>query len=138
MSDLGQLATALGSLARLVPGSAVLVGVGWATVDTDRTLADLAPDGDLTFGPALDEPALGASARVAWSGGTAILVLEPSTEGRLAAALARRGEGIACFYVAGSEPTGSSRLTALGRPGRILAHDRPWGPYVLLVDPVAG
>jgi len=135
MTDLGQLVTALGSLARLVPASAGLVGVGWATVDTDRSLRDLVTDGSLTFGPAVSEPALGARARVAWSGSTAILVLEPSTEGRLAAALARRGEGIACLYVAGPEPTGSTRITALGRPGRILPHDRPWGPYVLLVDP---
>jgi len=136
MTDLGQLATALASLSRLVPVSTALVGVGWATVDTDRTLADLAA-ASLAFGPVVDETALGATARVAWSGATAIVVLEPSTEGRLAAALARRGEGIACLYVSGPDATGSARVTALGRPGRLLPHDRPWGPFVLLVDPAA-
>ena len=135
MSDLGQLATGLVSLARSVPASATLVGVGWAAVDTELSLSDLCDLESLTVGPSGVEPALGARARVAWSGGTAIVVLEPLTEGRLAAALARRGEGIACLYVSGPEATGTTRLTALGRPGRILPHDRPWGPYVLLVDP---
>jgi len=137
MTDLEQLVAGLGALARLVPEDATLVGVGWATVDTDRTLADLGDGTGLSFEPEADEPALGARARVAWSGRVAIVVLEPSTEGRLAAALARRGEGIVCLYVAGAAATGSGRRTALGRPGRILPHDRPWGPFVLLVDPAA-
>ena len=135
MTDLAQIATAVAALARLVPGGATLVGIGWATVDTERLLADLATTADLRFGPEVDEPTLGARARVAWSGGTAIVVLEPSTEGRLAAALARRGEGIACLYVAGAAASGAPRLTALGRRGRVLTHERPWGPFMILVDP---
>jgi hypothetical protein len=131
VSDLGQLASALASAARSGPGAPALVGVGWATVDAERTLVGL--DG-LQVAPETEEPSLGARAWVAWLGATAIVVLEPSTEGRLAAALARRGEGIACLYLAASGPTRSPRLTALG-PGRLLPHERPWGPFVLLVDP---
>ena len=138
MNDAGQLLGALGSLDRLVPDGARLVGVGWATVDLERTLAGLPDDGGATGAGAtdvVDEPALGARARVVSTHGTALVILEPSTEGRLAAALARRGEGIACLYVEGEAPI-SGRTTALARPGRLLPHDRPWGPFVILVGPL--
>jgi hypothetical protein len=61
------------------------------------------------------------------------MVLEPFTEGRLAGWLARNGEGEAAIYVevtderaiepsgAGREAASRSRMTALGRPGRIAA-----------------
>lgn len=139
MNDAGQLLAALGSLGREVPNGARLVGVGWATVDLERTLAGL-PGATGTSDPVggadllVDEPALGARARVVAAGGLALVVLEPSTEGRLAAALARRGEGIACLYVEGDRPVGG-RQTALGRSGRLLPHDRPWGPFVILLGP---
>jgi hypothetical protein len=142
MTDLARLVEAFAPLARLAPGGARLAGLGWATVDTDRTLADLAgsaPLGDAVAGGAAwavaGEPTLGARARVLSLGALALVVLEPDTEGRLAAALARRGEGIACLYLAADAPTGATRPTALGRPGRLLPHDRPWGPFVILVDP---
>lgn len=135
MNDAGQLLGALASLGRLVPDGARLVAVGWATVDLERTIAGLPDGGGGAIGPEVDEPALGARARVVRPPGrVALVILEPSTEGRLAAALARRGEGVACLYVSGAaDPTGS-RVTALGVPGRLLPHDRPWGPFVLLVD----
>jgi hypothetical protein len=131
MSDAARLLTGLAALGRLVPEGARLVGVGWATVDLERTLAGL-PD-PWVAGPETEEPSLGARARVVRTGAVALVVLEPSTEGRLAAALARRGEGIACLYVAGEEPGAGRRATALGGEGRLLPHDRPWGPFVILV-----
>jgi hypothetical protein len=131
VNDAGQLLSGLAALGRLVPDGARLVGVGWATVDLDRTLAGL-PDPEAA-GPLTDEPSLGARARVVQAGSVALVVLEPSTEGRLAAALARRGEGIACLYVTGPAPLAGGRSTALGVPGRLLPHDRPWGPFTMLV-----
>lgn len=141
MTDLLRLVDAFGSLARLAPAGARLAGVGWATVDMERTLAALG--GPITAGAgdpdrpgaAAEEPALGARARVVRLGSVALVVLEPDTEGRLASALARRGEGIACLYLEAASATGATRPTALGRPGRLLPHDRPWGPFVVLVDP---
>jgi hypothetical protein len=75
-----------------------------------------------------------------------MLLLEPSTEGRLAAFLARHGEGVAAVYVqaAGLADTGGESL-----PGRLfdggsgrengplgaqrwLAGDR-WGPWLIAV-----
>jgi hypothetical protein len=108
-----------------------LLAVGWATVDIERTLADL---GATDAAPAADEALLGARAWRVHAGATTVLVLEPITEGRLAAALARRGEGICALYL-GSDGSreGVLRTTALGMPGRLLPHDQPWGPFVIEV-----
>jgi len=59
------------------------------------------------------------------------MVLEPSTEGPLAAALARRGEGVCALYVAVDDaPSRVWRTTALGPPGRLLPQ-APRGPFMI-------
>lgn len=128
MTDLGVLVRGLSALRAVeTPG---LVAVGWATVDLERTLDDLG----IEPGPVVDEPLLGARAHRIEAGAITVLVLEPTTEGRLAAALARRGEGIGALYVAASGSLGSTtRLTGLGVSGRLLPHDQPWGPFVIEV-----
>src|SRR5258705_7741820 len=72
----------------------------WATVEIERALADLGnrelgppPGGALT-----DDPLLGARVAIVSTGDTRIAIAEPSTEGRLAATLARHGEGPAGRY----------------------------------------
>lgn len=116
-----------------------VVGIGWATVEAERAILEL--DGALEAGePAavaadvrspwteLDrDPALGA--RV-WQRSVApppdrpmLVVLEPDTEGRVAASLARFGEGVAVVYL-GDGPAG---------PGRLVPSSKPWGPHVVLV-----
>jgi hypothetical protein len=142
--DLRALAAGLRAAERQVPAGLSLVGIGWGTVDLERTMEGLA---DLPFGPEVGEPLLGARARVAILGGVGLVVLEPTTEARLAAALARRGEGIVCLYVSdrpvapavppSASPAARSLRSALGRPGRVLPHDKPWGPYLVLVEPSA-
>ena len=75
-----------------------VIAVGWATVELDRAARELA--GALgsqpsSFGPTAGSEALGAyawSAPGALDGDAAVILLEPSTEGRLAAHLARHGE----------------------------------------------
>jgi hypothetical protein len=51
----------------------------------------------------------------------ALLLLEPSTEGRLAGWLARNSEGEAVRYVTGTTQSSDAqaRMTALGAPGVI-------------------
>jgi hypothetical protein len=115
---------------RLRSGDRV-VGLGWATVDTERTVVEAAPRMWESSGR---EPAVGASAVLTRIGDVALVVLEPDTEARLAAALARFGEGLCLAYVAGDGPGGMVRTTALGWPGRLRAHTHPWGPYVIAVD----
>ena len=116
-----------------------MVGLGWATVDTERTLADLATAREgardpLSWSEPTREAAVGASAVVARLDDVSVAVLEPDTEARLAASLARFGERLCVVYVDGVGPGGMLRPTALGVPGRLRAHDHPWGPFVIAVE----
>lgn len=134
MDDLPDLVAALAALAalsRTARGAPTLCAIGWATVDAERRIADL---GTVAFTPVGAEPSLGARAWVGRVGALDLVLLEPATEGRLAAALARRGEGLVALYVDGGDPAGDG-MTALGRPGRLLPHGRPWGPFVIAVSP---
>ena len=80
------------------------MAVGWATVDLERAVSELTRDLALpadSFTEAVDSVTLGARGRVAPAaidGETAVVILEPSTEGRLAAFLARHGEGPAAIW----------------------------------------
>ncbi len=85
-------------------------------------------------------------ARVASTGTLRLVLAEPATEGRLAATLARNGEGPAALYVA--VPPGRlgeirMHLVRLGEgprdgagpfgPQTLAWVRRPWGPHLLLV-----
>lgn len=116
--------------------SARLVGIGVATVDHERLAGELGLGG--LDGP-FDEPALGARGWRAVAG-SRLLLLEPSTEGRLAASLARLGEGPRVLYLtlgagAGPREAGDGRAsTGLGVLGVLLATATRWGPFAILVD----
>ncbi len=135
-----------------------LLGIGWATVDLGRSgeelgfaLASMPADeilgalarrclplpGHRPLGPALER----------------IVLLEPATEGRLAASLARHGEGLAALYFAlapqadalelelavrdWAEQGARSTVIGEGPYGReVAAADGPtWGPHIVLVQP---
>jgi hypothetical protein len=104
----------------------VPAAVGWATVDIDRLERDLRVAGILE-GQAADIGAidvLGATARrIDGSAfGVPVLLLEPVTEGRLAAGLARHAEG-PCAVLLGTGEDGPPILVA-GSP--------PTGPHLLV------
>jgi len=143
------------SAARLPDGAGRLVAVGWATVETDRAvdeLADALGIAPTSFHAALPSAALGASCLVLdvpLPGDVALAVLEPATEGRIAAGLARWDEGpLVAWYAAAepeSEPDGVDVATvpgvsaASGRvgpfgPERLVGRDPLTGPHRLLVD----
>jgi hypothetical protein len=146
-----------------------LAGVGWGTVELERAAEELsnafasarlpAPD----WAPAARDAHLGATAWVGatgWFGAEgaprgleapempAIVLLEPDTEGRLAATLARFDEGVAAIYL--EAPAASTSATAaspyafdaarvgaaapgpLG-PGRMVLARPAWGPHVIVV-----
>ena len=140
-----------------------IAGVGWATVELERSAGEL----DAAFHRAgMPKPAwepgtrdelLGASvwlSREWWptwgqDEAPAIVILEPDTEGRLAAALARSGEGVAAIYLAprlvdAGAPAETPRpidLARVGRPaagplgsGRLLLARPTWGPHVIVLD----
>ena len=83
----------------------------WQTVDVERTVAHLG----LPAEPIADDEVLGArGVLVRPPAEPPLVIVEPSTEGRLAAALARHGEGDAGTYVA---PAGRhGRRTRRGAP----------------------
>jgi hypothetical protein len=119
------------------------IAVGWATVELDRAAADLADVLGLApeaFAPAADSIALGARCRIATrvlAGGLSLVILEPVAEGRLAAALARLGEGPSVVW---SRRAPSSRVAAgAARPGpfgpeRLVSHAPRQSPIRLLLD----
>ena len=110
-----------------------VVAIGWATVDLERSAADL-PDISFDFAP--DDEAVAGRALIGHPGAVALVLLEPSTEGRLAATLARNGEGVAVIYEIsrGLPPDGPVKMTPLGRPGRLVDPAQRWGPYRIVVE----
>jgi hypothetical protein len=121
-----------------------LVAVGWATVDVDRAAAAW-PARDRRRLP--DDPDLGARA-FAIEGISEVVLLEPITEGRLAASLARFGEGPVVVYVrppsraatrsSGRDAGGEVRIDGGARAGpfgpqALVGRGRPFGPFVIAV-----
>jgi hypothetical protein len=143
---------------RTPDASLTLVGVAWSTVELDRAEADLEPwllatDPALGDGDAASDPHLGARVRcrraVALPGEVLVLA-EPSTEGRLAASLARDGEGPCALYLAPSGPLATWAVAARARgvtvsarregplgPAVLLAGRIVAGPHLLVIDPPA-
>jgi hypothetical protein len=138
-------------------GDARLHALGWATVDLERAADELEADLGLpvrSFADADGSMALGARCRIASGdlvGVVALVLLEPSTEGRLAAWLARFGEGVAVAWYAagvGSEPghgRGPGPVPGPGSPGRgpfgmeWRVQDAPTGGLLrFLVEPEPG
>jgi hypothetical protein len=119
--------------------TAVELAVIWATVDLDRTLAgrDIAPNA-----VHLEDTLLGARVVVipAEPGQPPLAIAEPSTEGRLAATLARHGEGPAGRYVAVPDGIRIARARA-AEAGIAVSRveDGPFGSSMLvLTGPVSG
>lgn len=117
-----------------------ILAVGWATVELDRAGLELAsvllPGTSFQPGPPSEH--LGARCRLGWVApafveelAVIVVLLEASTEGRLAATLARRGEGWCATWEAGAGETAGAGLSVV-RSG-------PLGPERLrLGDPVIG
>jgi hypothetical protein len=136
-----------------------IVGIGWATVELDRASAELGAslhqpadawtpaDRDQLLGAAaMLGPRLGLDAH-----GPRLVLLEPDTEGRLAASLARHGEGVAAVYVvdtlaervaqthrpAGDSPPGPARSAIAAGPlggARLVLGGPISGPHVIVLD----
>jgi len=166
----GVVASLLAAATQALPESLAdhrIVGIGWATVDLERAAAQLDPalalpaDG---WTPATRDQLLGATALLGpWLAltpgpalgpdgrGPRLVLLEPDTEGRLAASLARHGEGVAVVYVtnssdergalvpthAGGSPGTPARSSVapgpLGR-GRLLLGGPISGPHVVVLE----
>jgi hypothetical protein len=113
-----------------------------ATVELERALIEHG-HGAAEAATAEEEPLLGARVAIVDAGTEGILAIaEPNTEARLAATLARHGEGVVGRYVAlpgeddlaAFQRRAASLGVAVSRPA-----DGPFGPAVLvLIGPVTG
>lgn len=131
-------------LARLLGGERIR---GWATVELERAEREVVQaHGWPPSAPAPEDSLIGAWTRIARApdGGGTIVLLEPSTEGLLAAALARHDEGFLVDYVV--VPGSLNVATSLARgegislsapgtgpfgPERLVVGSR-WGPHLIL------
>ncbi len=128
------------------------IAIGWATVDLDRASEQLRERlaRGAVFEPAHSCRHLGARCRVGrvadrFDGPAFLVILEPSTEGRLAAALARHGEGwCATWYEEPTTGVGATTESGPGEPltGRMrqgVVREGPLGPETLIPgDPAGG
>ncbi|MEO8470075.1 MAG: hypothetical protein ABI573_10465 [Chloroflexota bacterium] len=115
---------------------------GWATVDLDRAAEELSgvgTPGD-TDDRLPDPPDLHLGARsqtLLAAGDVAAILLEASTEGPLAAALARHGEGWIALYMI-TDQGATERVRGAGFVVSTL-RDGPLGPQRLVrISPVSG
>jgi hypothetical protein len=124
--------------------------LGWATVELERGLRDVSTGfsryGTPTESDVPDEDVLGARCRLLTFGEDfSVVILEPKTEGRIAAALARHGEGTVVMYTlidddldhvsrrlvrAGLE-LGPPRTGPFG-PECLVVGNQAWGPFLIL------
>jgi hypothetical protein len=119
-----------------------LHALGWATVELDRAERELSADLGLASGAFIEAPdsgVLGARCRVAldtFPGGVALMILEPVTEGRLSAALARHGEGplAAWFVLDASDAAMPPSTVAPAGPLAPAARAGPFGPERIAPD----
>jgi hypothetical protein len=129
-----------------------VIATGIATVDLDdaeeRARATVAHG---AIGDASDDVLLGARCRIVIvDEGPSLVLLEPNTEGRLAASLARFGQEPVVSYLGslapGEDVVGAAATAgvALSRPApgplgtsRLVLGGPAWGPHLILVEPGA-
>lgn len=135
----------------LAPAEVVELTPAWATIELDRAEREMGSTEGSPDPPSPtdlpDDRVLGSRTRRLASDGHTTLLLEPSTEGRIASALARRGEGWAAVYVsvdgaddevlaarlaAGGVMLSSAAAGPLGPERLVLGGPRD-GPFVLVV-----
>lgn len=136
-------------LARLAPAIVDDRICAWATVELDRAESAIRGDAPgharISAQAVADDDILGARCRLVHrERGAPLLLLEPATEGRLAASLARLGEGPVALYA--TLPAGGVevlraagvQLSAeaggpLGRQRLVVGGPR-WGPHLIVIE----
>lgn len=124
------------------PPDSTVIALGWATVDLDRAGSELGAALDIAFTATDGSIHLGCACRRSRTlvDGVVIVLLEPTTEGRLAATLARHGEGWAATWIRDASPSGPASGTprSAARTGplgieRLVLGGSTSGPHRLLV-----
>ena len=135
---------ALTALAQeIVPGQTGpadhIVALTWATFDLEQAMAAAS----LPFKRVARDRLLDANVAACRYGPVQLLLEQPDGEGRLSAYLSRKPEGVAALYLerprflppsrASERPPRPVR-TPFGRRGWLLAHEWPWGPFVIALE----
>ena len=135
---------ALTALAQeIVPGQTGptdrVVALSWATYDLDGTMASV----PLPFKRVARDRILAGAVASCRYGPVQLLVEQPEGEGPLSAYLSHNAEGVAALYLdrprflPPSRASGRSPRpvhTPFGRRGWLLAHEWPWGPFVIALE----
>lgn len=116
--------------AKRILGSAFRLVFGWATVDLDRAALDAAAGALIRSRDVSDDVLLGARCRLVSIGAREreVILLEPATEGRIAASLARFGEGLVVLYLLVSREKLEVVTDELVRAGLVLSAEAS-GPF---------
>lgn len=127
-----------------VPSTARFLALGWATVDLERAAATWP---EVRWRTAPRDSPVGARALVGRTGTPAgaasadaitLVLLEPDTEGRLAASLARNGEGPAALYILVPPDAIAATAARVARLGvRLITGAGPFGPAWAIAGPDA-
>jgi hypothetical protein len=116
------------------------VAIGWATVELDRAAAELGVELGIDSNAFIDADAtiaLGGACRVARGvlpGAASLVLLEPITEGFLAATLARHAEGPAAIWVAVTDLRSAVAALAVAGAGTTVERGGPFGRERLVLD----
>ena len=124
--------------------------LGWATLELDRAADEIArtigAGHNAVVRPGPDDELLGARTRLLeCEPGVRIVLLEPKTEGRIAASLVRFGEGVVAEYVIVEDEL-ERVASRVGKAGlglsteadgpfgrqRLVAPGRAWGAHLIL------
>lgn len=140
-SEPQQAATALAhevTPGRIEPGDRV-VALAFATFDLDRALAAAS----MPFRRVARDRLLHGSVAAVRYGSVQLLLEEADGDGGLKAYLSHYGEGVAAVYLERPRYLPPSRAsgrpprplhTPFGRRGWLLAHEWPWGPFVIALE----
>ena len=112
-------------------------GVVLATVDASRAATDLAPvvGTDAEWYESGEDPLLGASCRRTTVGRSVLVLAEPTTEGYVAACLARFGEGPVAVALDGTTSVGKAATTnpVTDGPARYVRLGEPDAPTLIFL-----
>lgn len=121
------------------------IALGWATVELERATVEFAAELGIPAGRfvgAAETFTLGARCRVAREAlavGLSLVLLEPATEGRLAATLARLGEGPAVVWLAVADLAAATAGLRVAGIATSVERAGPFGAERLLLDgPIHG
>ncbi len=116
-----------------------VLAIGWATVELDRAAREFAADGAIEALPGSEHLGCACRRLMTAAADIPVVLMEPTTEGRLAATLARHGEGWAAAWLRAAPADSALGPLSAARPGplgveRLILGGAVAGPHRLVVE----